>query len=94
MKSYTSKSFNYALECLECEIRKSFNRRQSCDFYIAILDNANHSEVYANERKIFSGNDIACKKMFKQILKLLKNNNDKICLSGNFKDVLYIKKKI
>lgn len=95
MNSYLKEELNNVLEGLECEIRKSLSHSKRCDFFIAILDSPSSSELFANERHLFCGTDIECKKIFKEVIKILKKQKDKIQLLGNPKDdYIYIIKKI
>lgn len=95
MNSYLKEELNNVLEGVESEIRKSLSVGKRCDIFVAILDSPTSSEIFANEKHLFCGTDTECKKIFKEIVKILKKQKDKIQLLGEPKDeYIYIIKKI
>lgn len=75
-------------ERLKTEILSSFARKGYCDFYIAISNSNNNSEIFADETSLFNGPESICNKLFKDSLKTLKKSPYN--LTGDFKDAVYI----
>lgn len=73
---------------LDKEISNSISKTGCCDFYIAVLNNTNRTEIFANNTSLFLGPERVCKKIFKDVLKRLKKSPYK--LDGDLKDVIYI----
>ncbi len=95
MNSYLKDQLKNVLEGLNDEITKCIFSSKRCDFFIAILDSPSSSELFANERHLFCGTDIECRKLFKEAIKIIKKQKDKIQVLGNPKDdYIHIIKKI
>lgn len=75
-------------ERLKTEILYSFAKKGYCDFYIAISNSNNNSEIFADETSLFNGPERICNKLFNDSLKTLKKSPYN--LTGDFKDVVYI----
>lgn len=62
-----------------------------CDFYIAVLNTSNRTEIFANNTSLFLGPEKTCKKIYKDVIKRLKKSSYN--LEGDISDqVVYIKR--
>lgn len=76
---------------LEKEIHSSIAKTGCCDFYIAMLDTASRTEIFANNTRLFLGPENICKKIYKDIVQRLENSP--YYLDGDISDqIVYIRR--
>ncbi len=86
----TSLDLNELFTKLLFLIQSGFYEYGYCSFYIA-SSGGNSIEIFANDKTLFKGNDAACKKVFKELLKRLKKQDYRI--TGD-KEYLTIRRNI
>ena len=67
----TSQDLNELFTKLLFLIQSGFYEYGYCSFYIA-SSGGNSIEIFANDKTLFRGNDAACQRVFKELLKRLK----------------------
>lgn len=74
---------------LEKEIAISFSKVGHCDLYMAYFKTATHTEIFANEKCLFTGPEKICKELFDDIVRKLEKS---YCLTGDLKELVNIKR--
>ncbi len=86
----TSLDLNELFTKLLFLIQSGFYEYGYCSFYIA-SSGGNSIEIFANDKTLFKGNDAACQRVFKELLKRLKKQDYRI--TGD-KEYLTIRRNI